>query len=47
MDFEVINVHGHYEAYQKGNGKFICSGDTKNECTREAKKCLTERQMEV
>ena len=42
MDFQVINVRGHYEVYYKG--KFVCSGDTMHEAVREAEKCLMERR---
>lgn len=41
MEPDIRNVNGHYEAYY--NGRFVCSGDTKNETKREAEKCLTER----
>lgn len=33
-DYDIISVHGHYEAYDS-NGKFICSGDTEAEVERE------------
>ena len=38
MDFQVINVRGHYEVYHRG--KFICSGDTVTEAVREAEEYL-------
>lgn len=39
MEPIIRNVNGHYEAYDQ-NGKFICSGDTKNEAKEEAEKIL-------
>lgn len=36
MDYHIINVRGHYEAYL--NGKFICSGDTPKEVAKELEK---------
>lgn len=35
-DYDIIPVHGHYEAYDR-NGKFICSGDTETEVENELK----------
>ena len=43
MDYKVISVMDHYEAYAT-NGKFICSGDTQKEAEREAEKYLAERR---
>ena len=43
MDYKVISVMDHYEAYDH-NGNFICSGDTRNEATREAEEYLAERR---
>ena len=34
MDYKIICVRGHYEAYDH-NGNFICSGDTLNEVVME------------
>lgn len=34
MNYTIINVRGHYEAYDN-NGNFICSGDTPMEVARE------------
>ena len=34
-DYDIIPVRGHYEAYL--NGKFICSGDSRDEIERELK----------
>lgn len=42
MDYMVISEMDHYVAYDI-NGNFICSGDTRNEASKEAEKCLTER----
>ena len=36
MEYEIINVRGHYEAYL--NGKFICSGDSIKEVIKELAK---------
>lgn len=36
MEYDIINVRGHYEAYL--NGKFICSGDTIKEVIKELEK---------
>ena len=33
MEYKIINVHGHYEAYL--NGKFVCSGDSVMEVIKE------------
>lgn len=41
MNYKIINVRGHYEAYI--NGKFVCSGDTWRETVEEAERCLAER----
>ena len=43
MDYEVINVNGHYQAYDL-NGNFICSGDTKSETKKDAEEILAERR---
>lgn len=42
MEIKIVNVNGHYEAFHKANGNFICSGDTKSETQREAEICLAE-----
>ena len=42
MSFRIVNIGGHYEVYI--DGKFVCSGDTYNEASREADKCLAERR---
>ena len=42
MSYQIIHVFGHYEVYI--NGQFVCSGDTYNEASREAEKCLAERR---
>lgn len=42
MEPDIRNVNGHYKAYY--NGRFICSGDTRNEAETEAMKCLVERE---
>ena len=42
MSYKIVNVCGHYEVYI--NGKFVCSGDTYNEASKEAEKCLSERR---
>ena len=34
MDYKIINVGGHYMAYDN-RGKFICSGDTESEVKKE------------
>ena len=34
MDYTIISIRGHYEAYDN-KGKFICSGDTYMEVARE------------
>ena len=36
MDYKIINVRGHYEAYL--HGQFICSGDTIMEVIKELTK---------
>lgn len=36
MDYDIIHVIDHYEAYL--NGEFICSGDTKAEVERDVGK---------
>ena len=38
MEWKIINVRGHYEAYI--NGKFFCSGDTYFEVAKELEKVL-------
>ena len=43
MDYKIINVNGHYMAYDL-NGNFICSGDKLSETIREAELCLAERR---
>ena len=42
-DYDVICIHGHYEAYDN-NGNFLCSGDKRNETEDEAEKVLAERR---
>lgn len=37
MDYHIINVRGHYEAYDN-KGNFICSGDTVKEVAKELEK---------
>ena len=37
MDYDIINVRGHYEAYDS-KGNFICSGDTAMEVAKEIEK---------
>lgn len=34
MEYKIISIHGHYEAYDQ-NGNFICSGDTPMEVAKE------------
>ena len=34
MEYKIISVRGHYEAYDY-NGNFICSGDTPMEVAKE------------
>ena len=38
MDWEIKNVHGHYEGYV--NGEFFCSGDTYLEVARELEELI-------
>jgi len=40
MNYKIVNVRGHYEAYVNGN--FICSGDTWSEAVREVEAYLYE-----
>ena len=42
--YDVKHVNGHYEAYEKANGAFICSGDTRNETEKDAEEILAERR---
>lgn len=37
MDYKIISIRGHYEAYDH-NGNFICSGDTPREVAKEIEK---------
>lgn len=37
MDYKIIPVRGHYEAYDS-KGNFICSGDTEKEVENEIEK---------
>ena len=37
MDYKIINVGGHYQAYDS-KGNFICSGDSPMEVAREIEK---------
>lgn len=37
MDYKIINVNGHYHAYDS-QGNFICSGDTPREVAQEIEK---------
>ena len=41
MDYKIINVNGHYQAYI--NGEFVCSGDTIRETVKEVEEYLSER----
>ena len=36
MDYQIINIRGHFEAYL--NGEFVCSGDTMMEVIKELAK---------
>ena len=40
MDYDIIQVNGHYAVYS--NGKFICSADTYGEAEREIEKIEKE-----
>lgn len=42
QDYKIVNVCGHYEAYDK-NGNFIVSGDTYREAVNELKILLSNQ----
>lgn len=39
MEYKIICIHGHYEAYDH-KGNFICSGDTPREVAQEIEKIM-------
>ena len=42
MEYHIIGVRGHYEAYDN-NGNFVCSGDTYTEVVKEMNKDYVAR----
>ena len=42
-DYKIVSVGGHYAAYDR-NGKFVCSGDSKDEVRRELESIEKERE---
>lgn len=42
-NYNIKNVHGHYEVYEKQNGNFVVSGDTYREAEDELIIVLSEQ----